>query len=711
MSCSIYSDYGTYLKTRSTYKAICDLKSQIDEYNLTKGGTIDGDLIIKNGTLTVLDGDTSVQDLFVLGTLTVTGGLIITDLSLTNLDVSENINVGGNVVIDGDLTVSGTTTKINTVNLDVCDNIILLNSGVTGNNTLDTGIILNRGDLSNIFIGWEEDTSNVIFAYTDSSGATTGDVPIQGYADVVANQITVNNIGLEGDITISGEVINGGSLIIGSMANMVDEIYVNELTVSGSTLHIADCDIGFDSTNLTISTSVEVSGNLVVLGDISNNQLNSYDASIAMLDSSVNGIYVTVSDLSGRVAILDSSVNDTNATVSDLSGRVAILDSSVNDTNATVTDLSGRVATIDTSVVTINATVSDLSGRVAVLDTSVNDTNATVTSLSGSIDILNTSVGTLNNKVIEISNNYLRLDGSTPMTGDLSMNFNSIVDISMLRIRNNVDILDSSNNGVRTKSDGLELIISDAPSGITFNYDITNGFWDAGDKLGVSGEYLINNTPVLTSTALGNNITDSSLTSVGTLNSLDVTGDVSINGDVTIHNGGSITMKDSIGRNTYVKGSTLNVISVKNISINQAGTAVDCDLSSLLFSNMDNSNNVFDVSNNRINILDYSGNFKNSFIEIYANVLLKQGTKTVDYTRVFLQSVTDPSQVIRIDTRTLSKDTISNVTYGPNNIITNTDGILNHNYKLRVEKSPTGTGTNVEFRSPFEVVIKQTCLS
>ena len=34
MSCNIYCDYGTYLKTRSTYQAICDLKKLIDEYKV-----------------------------------------------------------------------------------------------------------------------------------------------------------------------------------------------------------------------------------------------------------------------------------------------------------------------------------------------------------------------------------------------------------------------------------------------------------------------------------------------------------------------------------------------------------------------------------------------------------------------------------------------------------------------------------------------------
>lgn len=61
-----------------------------------------------------------------------------------------------NVVISGDLTVNGTTTTLNTETLAVEDNIVVLNSGITGSPTLNAGIEVERGTSTNVQIRWNE---------------------------------------------------------------------------------------------------------------------------------------------------------------------------------------------------------------------------------------------------------------------------------------------------------------------------------------------------------------------------------------------------------------------------------------------------------------------------------------------------------------------------------------------------------------------------
>jgi len=58
--------------------------------------------------------------------------------------------------IQGNLTVTGTTFYANTTNLNVEDNIITLNSNVTGSPTLDAGIEINRGNQTNTVFKWSE---------------------------------------------------------------------------------------------------------------------------------------------------------------------------------------------------------------------------------------------------------------------------------------------------------------------------------------------------------------------------------------------------------------------------------------------------------------------------------------------------------------------------------------------------------------------------
>ena len=65
-----------------------------------------------------------------------------------------------NAIVSGDLTVNGTATYINTTDLNVKDNIITLNYGVTGTPTLNAGIEVERGDSANTQLRWNESTDS-----------------------------------------------------------------------------------------------------------------------------------------------------------------------------------------------------------------------------------------------------------------------------------------------------------------------------------------------------------------------------------------------------------------------------------------------------------------------------------------------------------------------------------------------------------------------
>jgi len=61
-----------------------------------------------------------------------------------------------NLVVNGNLTVSGTTTTVNTEEMTVDDNIIVLNNNVTGTPTENSGIEIERGTETNAQILWDE---------------------------------------------------------------------------------------------------------------------------------------------------------------------------------------------------------------------------------------------------------------------------------------------------------------------------------------------------------------------------------------------------------------------------------------------------------------------------------------------------------------------------------------------------------------------------
>jgi len=124
------------------------------------------------GAFTFNDSDiarTDVNEVFHAG-LTVNGGATIdsatiTNLANTNLTGSQatldsanigDLRVTGNTVLDGNLTISGTQTIINTETINLADNTIILNSNATGTPTENAGIEIERGDLANVSILWDE---------------------------------------------------------------------------------------------------------------------------------------------------------------------------------------------------------------------------------------------------------------------------------------------------------------------------------------------------------------------------------------------------------------------------------------------------------------------------------------------------------------------------------------------------------------------------
>lgn len=68
-----------------------------------------------------------------------------------------------NLTVSGDLIVSGSVTTIDTTNLTVSDNIIVLNNDVTGTPTEDAGLEIERGTSTNVSIAWNESTDRWTF--------------------------------------------------------------------------------------------------------------------------------------------------------------------------------------------------------------------------------------------------------------------------------------------------------------------------------------------------------------------------------------------------------------------------------------------------------------------------------------------------------------------------------------------------------------------
>lgn len=125
--------------------------------------------------------------------------------------------IDDNLIVTGTLTVSGSVTTVNTQELHVSDNIIVVNHDVTGSPTEDGGIEVERGTSTNVVLKWNETTDlwtltndgstygNIVTTSSSVTAATSANtanavVARNGSGDFSAGAITATSASVSGRI-------------------------------------------------------------------------------------------------------------------------------------------------------------------------------------------------------------------------------------------------------------------------------------------------------------------------------------------------------------------------------------------------------------------------------------------------------------------------------------------------------------------------------
>jgi len=135
--------------------------------------------------------------------------------------VATSSNVTFNdLVVSGNLTVNGATSTVSSTNTTVEDSLLELGNGTTGAPSNDAGIVIERGDESNVFMGWDDSASRFIVATTTATGASTGALSLTE-ADFRAEKITTghesNSGGVARNIYQSTSAPTGGDGAVGDL--------------------------------------------------------------------------------------------------------------------------------------------------------------------------------------------------------------------------------------------------------------------------------------------------------------------------------------------------------------------------------------------------------------------------------------------------------------------------------------------------------------
>ena len=172
-----------------------------------------------------------------------------------DVTIGQDLTVTRNATISGNLTVNGTTTTVSSTNTTVSDKLFELGNGVTGAPSGDIGLVFERGDSDNVFIGYDESADVVTFGTGSFTGASTGDLTLTDAS------IRAANVSASGDLTVTGATTLNGNITLGNASS-------DTITVTGrfATALVPDTNITYDlGTSSLRWRDIYLSGNTIDL--------------------------------------------------------------------------------------------------------------------------------------------------------------------------------------------------------------------------------------------------------------------------------------------------------------------------------------------------------------------------------------------------------------------------------------------------------------
>ena len=322
------------------------------------------------------------------------------------------------VIIEGDLHVDGDIVTVNQTNMDIIDRTITLNNGVTNANSVDSGILINRGTDDSAAIFWDEDNDKFHMGTTTDSGTTitTGSL----IADIEGN-VTGNVSGTAASVT------NASQTTITSVGTLTG-LQIDDGGKIGSAT---------DDDAIVIAANGEVTFSQTIQGNLSGSVTGNADTATSVSGAQI-GI-TSVGTLSG-LQISDGgkigSVGDDDAIVIAVNGEVTFSQTIQGNLSGNVTgnitgDVTGNSGTTDKLKIAVDIAGKSFDGSS---DITINAADLGDVTSVGSGDIITAAERTKWNttdsrtqisSVFPTGNNGLAFDGATYPGDYTAMSTNS----------------------------------------------------------------------------------------------------------------------------------------------------------------------------------------------------------------------------------------------------------------------------------------------
>ena len=163
--------------------------------------TTSGD-IVSSGTIRAGNLNVDSADIDTIAKASLLGGTGVTyDSSSGVIAIGQPVATTDSVTfagltIGGNLVVSGTTTTVATTNTTMTDQLFELGNGRTGSPSGDAGVVIEMGDDSNAFMGFDQSLGKFIVSRTNATGSSTGNL-VHTTAPLVAGAIDVDSASID----------------------------------------------------------------------------------------------------------------------------------------------------------------------------------------------------------------------------------------------------------------------------------------------------------------------------------------------------------------------------------------------------------------------------------------------------------------------------------------------------------------------------------
>ena len=223
----------------------------------------------------------------------------------TDVVIANKLTVNGSFVAKGEMIIETTT------NLAIKDSVITVNDGSTGTPSEgdDIGIMFERGNAGNVFMGWDESIDKFIFVQTDTDAQAATGLPTNGlsYSTEGSDMLTL----LAGNFqAISGMTIAGNAVL--HTASTFPTFNQNTTGSSASCTGNAATATALTSGNKTISGTITHSG-LVQTTGTAIDQIKTFAMSFQLAANTWTDTGVSGDDLATGTYIMQCYVEDFNA--------------------------------------------------------------------------------------------------------------------------------------------------------------------------------------------------------------------------------------------------------------------------------------------------------------------------------------------------------------------------------------------------------------